>query len=600
VETFSEILRWTQSAAFVAVGAWALLEWRRRRSRQAGWLGATFGSLALILLLGSLTDLVGAQQGLMVDLLGRVSIAVIAAFPYLLLRFLDSFEPLTRLVERTVLALAVGLVAWSLVVELPETGEPRSVIASAFVLVFVGYWFVVLSIVGWRFWRGGRGQPTLARRRLRILSVASVVLGTVLLLAGVGGSDPHVWFTLTSRMLGLASALLFGLGFAPPGTLRIAWRQPEEQRLHTASLGLMRASSREEVGEILAPHMVAVVGARAVAIIDHDEVVGHAGIGLADARAAALADHADDDTNMQVDLSSGRILVWTSRYTPFFGTEELVLLRRLGLLADLALDRASLLAAERGARHELERTNRELEAFVYTASHDLKSPLIAMLGYLEVMETDYRDRLGDQGGWYLERMTTNGRYMEALIGDLLELSRVGRMQTEPDRIDVQELAQGLAGELGSRYPGSTYVVHDLPTIWINPTRARQLLGNLMENAGKYGGDHLTVEISSRVLTDGGIELRVTDDGVGIPEEHAEKVFGVFERLDHDHAQSGTGVGLAICRKIVESIGGQIWLAGSERGADFRIRLPPDSVREQATPDPTTAPHGSDPHREVRA
>jgi signal transduction histidine kinase len=110
----------------------------------------------------------------------------------------------------------------------------------------------------------------------------------------------------------------------------------------------------------------------------------------------------------------------------------------------------------------------------------------------------------------------------------------------------------------------------------------------MENAAKYGGDGITVEITSNRLEDGGVELRVKDDGVGVPEAYAEKIFGVFERLDPDDTQTGTGIGLAICRKIVESMGGHIWLAASERGADFRIRLPADSVPQDAASDPASS------------
>jgi signal transduction histidine kinase len=118
-------------------------------------------------------------------------------------------------------------------------------------------------------------------------------------------------------------------------------------------------------------------------------------------------------------------------------------------------------------------------------------------------------------------------------------------------------------------------VGDLPVVRVNRTRARQLVGNLVENAARYGGrPDVRVTVSGDVA-DGRCELRVRDDGVGIPEEHRERVFGVFERLST--AEGGTGIGLAICRKIVGELGGDIHFVEREQGAEVLITLPSDVV-----------------------
>jgi signal transduction histidine kinase len=221
----------------------------------------------------------------------------------------------------------------------------------------------------------------------------------------------------------------------------------------------------------------------------------------------------------------------------------------------------------------LELANTELESFVYSASHDLKSPLIAMLGYVDLLTEDHEGDLGDEGRWYLGRIHTNGRYMEALIRDLLELSRVGRVQTEPDRVDLRVLAREIAADVQRQHPAATVEVGPLPVLSINAVRARQLLANLIENAAKHAEDRpVRIQLSSE-LEDGMAVLRIADDGPGIPEAYRERIFGVFERLSSDDAHGGTGIGLAICRKIVEASGGRIWIAETDVGTEFRLQFP---------------------------
>jgi signal transduction histidine kinase len=562
VELVDEVLRWTQHAGFLAVAGWALMRWARHRDAQHGWLAVTFGAIGVTVLADLAGELLG--QDPLPPWVTRPAVAVLVLFPALLLRFLDTFERVAPSVRRTVdvavLATAVGL----LVLPLPRPGDPMTGGVLALTVLVVATWLSVLPYVGARFWRAGAGRPTLARRRLRLLGSALVALAVALLLAAAIGDEVGAGSVVT-QVVALGAALAFVVAFVTPPALRRRWRQPEERRLHEAAVDLLRADTVEDVAATVLPHLRRSVGARAVALDLHDERV-------------RLDGHLPPEggPTIRATLEDGLISVWTDRYAPFFGTEEHDLVDRAALLADLALQRVRLLAREQQARRALEGTNAELESFVYSASHDLKSPLIAMLSYVDLLRADHGERLGDEGGWYLERLATNGRYMEALIRDLLELSRVGRVRTEPDDVDLEALTAGVADELRRRYPAVTVVLGPLPVLRMNPARARQLVTNLLENAVHHGGDAVHVTVGARSAREGEVELTVVDDGPGVPEAYRERVFGVFERLEAD-GTAGTGIGLAICRKIVESVGGRIWLADRDDGAEFRVRLPADVV-----------------------
>jgi PAS domain S-box-containing protein len=246
-----------------------------------------------------------------------------------------------------------------------------------------------------------------------------------------------------------------------------------------------------------------------------------------------------------------------------------------GVIRDIS-ERKQAEAALAAANRELERTNAELETLVYSASHDLKSPMVSLLGYLEYLKLDYGDVLGQEGGRYVARISDCTLYMQRLIHDLIDLSRVGRAGGAGVEVDLAELARVIVDEAATARPGVGFRVGRLPTLVGDPVGFRQLFTNLVENAVRHGGrPDLTVTVEGRSRADAGVELSVRDDGVGIPPEHRERVFGVFERLEAPSTAAGTGMGLAICRKIVELLGGSIAVHGvpGARGTEVRIVLP---------------------------
>jgi PAS domain S-box-containing protein len=243
-----------------------------------------------------------------------------------------------------------------------------------------------------------------------------------------------------------------------------------------------------------------------------------------------------------------------------------------GVLRDIT-ERKRAQAALAAANKELERANAELETLVYSASHDLKSPMVSLLGYLEYLRLDHGEALGPEGNHYLDRMADSTVYMQQLIHDLIDLSRVGRSGVEPVEVDLGRLVGAIAEDAGRANPGVELRVGRLPVLSGDPVGFRQLFTNLIDNAVRHGGrPDLVVEVDGHECPDGGAELSVRDNGRGIPAEHRERVFGVFERLEGPSTSEGTGMGLAICRKVVEVLGGGIGISGEE-GTDVRIVLP---------------------------
>ena len=199
--------------------------------------------------------------------------------------------------------------------------------------------------------------------------------------------------------------------------------------------------------------------------------------------------------------------------------------------------------------------------------------MVSLLGYLEYLRLDYGEVLGREGNRYLDRMADSTMYMQQLIHDLIDLSRAGRSGVEPIEVDLGRLVQAIAEDAAAANPEAELRVGRLPVVTGDPVGFRQLFTNLIENAVRHGGQRdLMVVVEGHECLDGGVELSVSDNGQGIPAEHRERVFGVFERLEGPSTGAGTGMGLAICRKIVEVLGGGIGIEG-DHGTDVRIVLP---------------------------
>ena len=235
---------------------------------------------------------------------------------------------------------------------------------------------------------------------------------------------------------------------------------------------------------------------------------------------------------------------------------------------------ASLAAANR----ELEARSAEMERFTYVVSHDLKSPLVTIRGFLGYVEQEART--GD-----LERMTADmNRIRKAtdrmgrLLDDLLELSRTGRIDRPHEDLPLIELVREARGLVEGRLAGRGVRVEvegPLPSVHGDPQRLVEVLQNLLDNAAKFMGDQPEprVWIGSRVEGDGRVLVFLRDNGIGIEPEHHERVFELFQRLDPQ--EEGTGLGLALARRIVAAHGGRLWVESEGRGcgSTFYMTLP---------------------------
>ncbi|WP_245528336.1 GAF domain-containing sensor histidine kinase [Deinococcus maricopensis] len=242
----------------------------------------------------------------------------------------------------------------------------------------------------------------------------------------------------------------------------------------------------------------------------------------------------------------------------------------------LALEAALSAAALRERTLELERSNAELEKFAYVASHDLQEPLRTIASFAGLIERKYAGVLDEQGLRYLAFVTRGAQRMKVLIDDLLVFSRLNAVQDPLEPLDVTVPVREALDRLHDAVErtGARVTVEALPAVMGAPSELVQLFQNLIGNALKFRREGVTPEVHVRAEPDGAAwHFRVVDNGIGFGQEYAERVFQIFQRLHVREQYEGTGMGLAICRKIVERHGGRIWAESQPGvGSTFHFTL----------------------------
>ena len=247
----------------------------------------------------------------------------------------------------------------------------------------------------------------------------------------------------------------------------------------------------------------------------------------------------------------------------------------LGLVRDVTPRRRSEEELSRQAA-ELQRSNKDLEQFAYVASHDLQEPLRMVTVYCQMLQKRCGGKLGEEADEFIGFAVDGARRMEMLLRDLLVYSRItGAGTGEPSTVDCEAVLREVLVTLSTALQESGAVVtHDrLPLVRVQEVHVHQLLQNLIANAIKYRSDEPpAIRVSAR-REGAQWELAIRDNGIGIEPESREEVFGVFRRL-HGNRYAGTGIGLAICARIVERYGGRIWVESKPGGGStFRLTLP---------------------------
>ncbi len=226
---------------------------------------------------------------------------------------------------------------------------------------------------------------------------------------------------------------------------------------------------------------------------------------------------------------------------------------------------------------DLERSNKNLEAFTYSVSHDLRAPLRGLSGFSAALVEDYSDRLDETGRGYAQRIQAASERMAALIDDLLQLSRVSRTEMNLGPVDLSAEVDAIVGELQASEPGRRVRFAIQDGVWVTADRGliRTVVQNLVENAWKFTArrDAATIEFGTTPADDAKICCYVRDNGAGFDPAYADKLFQPFERLHEAADFPGTGIGLASVQRIIERHGGRTWAEGAvDRGATFYFTL----------------------------
>ena len=561
----NDILQYVSAAAFALLGVVSLVLWLRRRSRPSLWAALCFGSLGAVALVGQLLPEDPVSNAEIVA--QRALVIALILFPYFLVRFTTAFVASRRLDRLAVVATA-ALTVWTILLpDFPSAGEHRPVGFSLYIYALVLQFGILSTIAAYRLWAAGRDQPSVARNRMRLLCLAALALTAALFFAALIPSDEY-GLQIAVNGLAIASALIFLLGLAPPEVVRAVWRRPEQERTRRAIGGLMATMDPEEVVESVLPAMRGLVGAKAIYLLARDgSVLGSVG---AEPPVPEEGPHV-----LRLEMPGLSMVVVASPYAPFFGADEIELLRSLGALTGLALDRSRLFVQEREQRIALERADEMKTNFIALAAHELRTPVTSVHGVVQTL-----DRLGDQLSssdreQLEEALRSQAERMRNLVDQLLDLSRLDAETVPinpvpiPVRAEVEQLvatsAPGRDDEIDVRIPETLETV-------IDRTVFDRVVSNLLTNALRHGSAPVVV---SAAQSDNHFRLAVEDCGGGVPTQFVDDLFERFSRSDEARSRGqGSGLGLSIARSYARAHGGDlVHEAVRPHGARFELVVP---------------------------
>ncbi|HZD42814.1 MAG TPA: ATP-binding protein, partial [Methanomicrobiales archaeon] len=276
----------------------------------------------------------------------------------------------------------------------------------------------------------------------------------------------------------------------------------------------------------------------------------------------------------QGDDFMGTVAIVTNREEGLVHRDEIELLVNQ---AGLALKRKRVEESLKKYAENLKRSNEDLERFAYVSSHDLQEPLRAIVSYTQLLERRYKGQLGADADEYIHYIVDGGKRMQLLISDLLEFSRVTTRGSDLSRTNSEDVLQKALWDLKIPIEESgAEVTHDpLPSVLADESQLQQVFLNLIANAIKFHREGVPPKVHISARWKGGMwEYSVQDNGIGIEPEYYHKIFIIFQRLHGREQYSGTGIGLALVKRIIERHGGRIWVRSEPgKGSTFSFTLP---------------------------
>ena len=601
----TDLLQWLSiatAAGFVIIAALSFWEWLRFRDAGRGWLAVAIGSLGLVSAGGQVAKLVPSQPAWLIS---DVNLAVFMLSGLALLLFRDTLIPLGRRLRLAAIGITVVVTILVMIVGLGTSGTASPApLQFAALIALVVVWSLSVGEPSVRFWLVSRGLPAVQRRRLRALAAGYGAIVAILVIDVVAGSRASSTVVrVLSALVALGIVPLLYAGFAAPRWLRRLWRDSEEALVWNAIHDILmyspdrrtlagraldwalRVAGGEKgfvaypVGTLVATHGLSDDEARALQRkIGASTPARVIATGFKDEPAAIVAPVEAGDTKGMMVLLSGP-------FTPVFGVDEVAWVAQYATLVATGLDRVSLVEAVRQqtahtefANRQLEAANKELEAFTYTVSHDLRAPLRAINGFTAILMDEHDSELSSEAKGYLKRVAESGKHMGTLVDDLLAFSRLSRQQLKKSSVDTVEVVRNAWSLVEPNLEGRSVDLQlaALPLTMADRVLLEQVFLNLLSNAVKYSAkrERITIEVGSfSDKASGETVFYVKDNGVGFDMRYVGKLFGVFQRLHRAEDYEGTGVGLAIVQRIVQRHGGRVWAEGEpDKGATFYFTL----------------------------
>ncbi len=615
------LLQLITRGAFVVIAGLTVFDFLRDRQRARLDIALMFLSLAASIL----SSEVGPLTGRLARWVQTVSSIAVVVQPYLLLRLVEHFRPVPRLVR--VAAQGGLVVSWAILLAFSPPLPPAAT------LIVITYFAFVEAYGAVAFVRGTLSSGGVSRKRMMLVAAGSGVLAIAVLIAGLPAAFPNrvTDVQMAVDVLAAVAVLFYYLGFAPPAGLHRYWQLAELHDFLKGMVGRPFTSHGTETLTALCTAATRITGGyltgaarwneeqerfemqasdhpslQSVAFAPRDGPLAQAWQAHRPA-ALRIADSGSDEIErIAAKVGAGALLavpvmargqVWGLLMVllwrgSLFVNDDLALLTILAEQSAMRLDYHKALA-------ELEVANKELEAFAYSVSHDLRAPLRALDGFSRIIMEEYAPRLSEDARRYLQMIRENAVQMGHLVDDLLAFSRLSRQPLKRQWVSPADIARQALADLRPELDGRSVAVDiaELPHCQADPALLKQVFVNLLSNALKFTRHRpqATVEVGYQLAPvagasstapggaggipepAGGPQLErvyyVRDNGVGFDMQYAGKLFGVFQRLHRAEEYDGTGVGLAIVQRVVHRHGGRVWAeAAVDQGATFYFTL----------------------------